>query len=170
MNFALDYPDRADALIMVGSAPVGFAYDDWSPSPLDEEMDAAYQAGDLARVNDIAMRIFVDGKGRTSDQVDAALRQKIYDMNMIALRNEGLLGRDVPPPVSAAQRIADLRTPTLVVIGDLDEEYIIRAADFMTAHIPHVQKIVMPGTAHLPNVEFPSEFNTHVQAFLNGLK
>src|SRR5215470_5689413 len=49
MNFALDYPDRADALIMVGSGPGGFAYPEWSPSPLDIEMEAAFEKGDWER-------------------------------------------------------------------------------------------------------------------------
>lgn len=169
MNFALDHPDRTDALIMVGSAPGGFAYDDWSPSPLDEAMDAAYAKGDLERVNEVAMQIFVDGTGRTPDQVNPALRQKVYNMNMIALRNEKLMGKDVPPPVSAAKRIADLHLPVLIVIGDLDEDYISRAANFMASNIPGSRTIVMPGTAHLPNMEFPQEFNAHVQTFLDSL-
>lgn len=169
MNFALDYPDRADALIMVGSAPVGYAYDDWAPSPLDEEMEAAYQKGDLERVDEVGMQIFVDGKGRKADQVNPAFRKKVYDMNMIALRNERLMGKDVPPPTPAAKRIAELHLPVLIVMGDLDEDYIARAADFMATNIPGAQKIVMAGTAHLPNMEFPNEFNAHVQAFLDGL-
>jgi pimeloyl-ACP methyl ester carboxylesterase len=169
MNFALDYPDRADALIMVGSGPVGFAYDDWSPSPLDEEMGAAYQKGDLERVDEVAMKIFVDGKGRTPDQVSPAFRKKVYDMNMIPLRNEKLMGKDVPLPTPAAKRIGELHLPVLIVIGDLDEEYIYRAADFMATNILGARKIVMPGTAHLPNMEFPKEFNAHVQQFLDSL-
>jgi len=169
MNFVLDYPNRADALIMVGSAPVGFAYDDWSPSPLDEAIEAALEQGNLERANELEVQNFVDGKGRTPDQVNPALRKKVYDMNMIALRNEKLMGRDVPPTTSAAERIGELRLPVLIVTGDLDEEYIARAADFMATHIPGARKIVMQGTAHLPNMEFPELFNTHVQAFLDSL-
>lgn len=169
MNFALEYPDRADALIMVGSAPNGFAYPDWSPSPLDEEMEAAYEKGDLERVNEIGMRIFVDGKGRPTDKVNPAMRKKIYDMNMIALRNEKLMGKDVPLPIPAAQRIAELRLPVLIIMGDLDEEYIFKAFDFMATNIPGVRKVVLPNTAHLPNMEFPKEFNLDVQQFLESL-
>jgi 3-oxoadipate enol-lactonase len=167
MNFALDYPERADALIMVGSGPSGFSYDDWSPSPLDEEMEAAYEKGDLERVNKLGLRIFVDGQGRAPDQVDPALRKKVYDMNMVALQNESKMGKDVPRPVPAAQQLGQLDLPVLIVMGDLDEEYIHRAADFMAASIPGARKVVMHGTSHLPNMEFPDEFNTHVQAFLS---
>jgi 3-oxoadipate enol-lactonase len=169
MNFALDYPNRADALIMVGSGPGGFAYPEWSPSPLDEEIEAAAEKGDLERVNELAMRIFVDGTGRTPDQVNPAMRKKVYDMNMIALRNEKQMGQDVPPPTSAAKRIGELNLPVLIVYGDLDEEYIHKAAEFMATNIPGARKVVMHGTAHLPNLEFPKEFNAHVTEFLNGL-
>ena len=169
MNFALAYPDRTDALIMVGSAPGGFAYDDWSPSPLDEEMEAALETGDLERANEAAMKLFVDGQGRAPDQVDPTLRQKVYDMNMIALRNGPSMGNEVPLPTPAAERLAELHLPALIVMGDLDEEYIDRAAAFMAANIAGARAIVMPGTAHLPNMEFPAEFNAHVQAFLDSL-
>ena len=169
MNFALTYPERADALMMVGSGPGGFTYDDWSPSPLDEAMEEAYQQGDLARINEVGMQIFVDGRGRTPDQVNPVLRKKIYDMNMIAVQNEKLMGRDVPLPMPAAQRLSELHLPVLIIYGDLDEEYILRAADFMATHISGARKVLMPGTAHLPNMEFPLEFNAHVQAFLDSL-
>jgi 3-oxoadipate enol-lactonase len=169
MNFVLDYPDRADALIMVGSAPGGFSYPEWSPSPLDEAMEAASEKGDLERVDELALQIFVDGKGRTPDQVNPALRKKVYDMSMIALRNGKLLGNDVPTPTPAAKRIGELHLPVLIVIGDLDEEYIAKAANFMTTNIPGAHKVIMQGTAHLPNMEFPKEFNAHVQGFLDSL-
>ena len=143
---------------------------DWSPSPLDEEMEAAYEKGDLARVNEIGMRIFVDGQGRTADQVDPALRQKVYDMNMIALQNEGKMGKDVARPIPAVQQIGSLKMPVLIVMGDLDEEYIHRSSAFMAENIAGAKKVVMPGTSHLPNMEFPNEFNAHVEAFLAGIE
>lgn len=169
MNFALEYPDRADALIMTGSAPNGFAYPEWAPAPLDEEMEAAAEKGDMERVNEIAMQLFVDGKGRTPDQVSARLRKKVSDMNAIVLRNEKLMGRDMPLANAAAKRLAELKLPVLIIIGDLDEEYIYKAFDFMADNIKGVRKVVMHGTAHLPNMEFPKEFNAQVQNFLDSL-
>jgi pimeloyl-ACP methyl ester carboxylesterase len=40
----------------------------------------------------------------------------------------------------------------------------------MAENIRGAKKVVMPGTSHLPNMEFPDEFNAHVQAFLDGIK
>jgi pimeloyl-ACP methyl ester carboxylesterase len=169
MNFALEYPQRADALIMVGSAPVGFSYGEWSPSPLDEQMEDAYSKGDLDRVNEIGMCIFVDGRGRTPDQVDPMLRSKIYNMNRIALHNERALGKDIPLATVATDRLGELTLPVLIVTGNLDEEYIAKAADFMVENISGARKVVMSDTAHLPNMELPQQFNTLVQDFLNSL-
>lgn len=169
MDFALAYPDRAAALIMVGSGPDGFSYDDWSPSALIEEMEEAYEKGDMERVNEAAMKIFIDGQGRTPNQVSPVLRQKVYEMNAIALQNENQRGKAISPAVPAAQRITDLQLPVLIVVGDLDEEYAARAANFMEENITGARKVVMRGTAHLPNMEFPKEFNAHVQEFLDSL-
>lgn len=169
MNFALEYPQRADALIMVGSGPAGFSYDEWTPSPIDEEMDTAYQNEDWERLNELSMQLFIDGTGRTPDQVNQALRKEVYDMNMIALNQSSLLGKEIPIETLAAERLGELDLPVLIVIGDLDEEYIMKASDFMMENIAGAQKIVMQGTAHLPNMEFPNEFNAHVQKFLANI-
>jgi pimeloyl-ACP methyl ester carboxylesterase len=169
LNLALDYPDRATALIMVGSGPSGFSYPEWSPGPLDEALEEAEKAGDLERLNEIQMRIFIDGTGRTPDQVSPALRNKVLAMNRIALHNQAQMGRDLPLATPAAQRLHELRLPVLIVYGDLDEDYIHRAAAFMASSLPDAQKVMMPGTAHLPNMEFPAEFNAHVDDFLGGV-
>jgi pimeloyl-ACP methyl ester carboxylesterase len=169
MNFALNNPDRVAALIMVGSAPQGFSYPDWSPTPLIEAMEAAYGAGDLDQINELAMRMFVDGKGRTPDQVNSAMRKKIYDMYAIALQHEKQQGNELPQPYSAMNRLAELPMPVQIIYGDLDEDYTLRAADFMLKHIKHVRATLMHGTAHLPNMEFPQAFNTHLSEFLRTL-
>jgi 3-oxoadipate enol-lactonase len=169
MNFVLDYPDRADALIMVGSGPGGFSYEEQPPSPLPEQIEAAYDKGDLEHTSELEVQLWVDGRGRTPDQVNPAVRKKVYEMNLIALQQEHLLGKDIPPTTPAAKRIAELHLPVLIIVGDLDREYTVKAADFMEANIPGARKIVMHGTAHVPNMEFPKEFNAYVQEFLDSV-
>ncbi len=171
IDFALTYPDRVAALIPVCCEPSGFV------DPVDEPLPpwweayrAASQAGDLAQVNEYELQLWVDGLQRSPQQVDAALREQVRKMNGIALRNEALgLGQSQPLQPPAAQRLAEIQTPTLIVIGDLDYPSMVRAAEQMATTIPGAQKVVMPGTAHLPNLEQPDRFNERVFKFLTLL-
>ncbi len=168
IDFALAYPDRVTALITVCCEPSGFA------DPVDEPLPpwweayrAAAQAGDLAQVNEYELQLWVDGLQRTSQQVDPAMREQVRLMNLIALRNEALgLGQAQPLDPPAAERLAEIQLPTLTIIGDLDYPSMIRAADQLASTIPSAQQAVLTGTAHLPNLEQPKQFNTLVLDFL----
>ncbi len=59
--------------------------------------------------------------------------------------------------------------PTLVLIGDQDVSAIQAIAEKLAATIPGARKIVLPNTAHVPNMEQPEEFNRLVLDFLDSL-
>ena len=68
-----------------------------------------------------------------------------------------------------ALRLSEIHDPTLIINGDLDTLKTLAAADFLAEHIAGARKVVMSGTAHLPNMERPDEFNRHALSFLGGL-
>lgn len=169
MDFTLEHPEMAAALIMVGSRPGGFEYETEPPKQRDE-IARTFEAGDLERTSELETQVWVDGRGRTPDQVNPAVRRKVYEMNLVALQYEkwGLgTEKSLDPP--AARRIDELKLPALIVYGDLDRPYTIAAADFMATHIAGAKKVLMPGTAHVPNMEHPAQFNQHVLNFLQEL-
>jgi pimeloyl-ACP methyl ester carboxylesterase len=88
-------------------------------------------------------------------------------MNLIALQNEASeLGEELDLEPPAADRLPEIKAPTLAIIGDLDQPRTIQGADLLARSIPSARKVVMPGTAHLPNMERPEEFNRIVLDFL----
>jgi pimeloyl-ACP methyl ester carboxylesterase len=168
MNFTLEHPEMVSGLIMVCSGPPGFELDA-PPPPIWDELGAAWKAGDLEKVASMETHIWVDGLTRTPDQVDARVRDKVTEMNMIALNNEKLeLGKEVELDPPAAKRLGEIHIPTLLIVGQYDTPYILAAGDFMAANIAGAQKIMMP-TAHVPSMERPHELNQHVREFLNQL-
>ena len=168
IDFALENPERVGALVLVGSAVGGFEFDEGTPEEWDE-LVAADEAGDLERVSELEVRMWVDGPRRGPDVVDPAVRDLVREMNLIALQNEALkLGeeRELQPP--AATRLSQIQVPTLVLVGEVDRTRTLAAADLLEKELPDAQKMVVAGTAHVPNMERPEEFNRLVLNFLTS--
>lgn len=167
-NFTLEHPEMVKALVLVGSALGGFEFDGESPKQ-EAEIEKAEAAGDLALVNELEIQIWVDGQGRTPHQVDPKVRELVKDMNRIALGYPQDLGNEIPLQPAAANRLAEIKVPTLVVIGDRDTNWAQAASDFLAKNIPNAKKVVMNDVAHLPNMEKPEEFNKYALEFLGGI-
>jgi 2-hydroxy-6-oxonona-2,4-dienedioate hydrolase len=166
IDFALRHPDRALALVLVGPAVSGVESDEAPPEEWDE-LVAADEAGDLERVSELEVRIWVDGPYRGPEEVDPAVRGLVREMNLIALQTEASgLGEETPADPPAADRLAEIQAPTLVLVGELDRPEILAKADLLERSIPNARKVMMPGTAHVPNMERPEEFNRIMLGFL----
>jgi pimeloyl-ACP methyl ester carboxylesterase len=168
LDFTLQYPERTAALVLVAPALSGFQFDGEAPWQA-EEIDKAEQAGDLERVNELELQIWVDGPKRSPAEVDLGMRERVRAMNRIALGTPEGLGLEQPLIPPAADRLSEVLAPTLVIVGDLDTPRTLAAAEFLAAGIRGAQLELVSGTAHLPNMEKPEEFNRRVLAFLNSL-
>lgn len=174
LDFAIAYPERILSLTTVCSEPGGFPDLDERGEPIEEETPEnwdqiveAFKLGAYESVAEWETRFWVVGPERTADTVDLAIQRQVYEMNLIALRNEALeLGENEPLDPPAADRLTEVQVPTLVIIGAVDQPVMRRAADFMAAQIPGAQQVVMAHTAHLPSMEQPETFNQIVLDFL----
>lgn len=170
IDYALEHPERVAALIQVCSGVSGFQSDSEPPRQW-QDVVASFEAGDLERTSELEVQIWVDGPQRTLDQVDPAIRDLVREMNLIALRMEQTgVGTEQEPEQPALERLNEIRVPMLVIIGDLDQPHVVRTGDVLAERVAGARKVVIEGTAHLPNLEQPDEFNQVVLEFLAGLK
>lgn len=65
------------------------------------------------------------------------------------------------------RRLGEIRVSMLIMIRDEDVADFLKIADILTAGITSAEKVVIPGAAHLPNMEKPQEFDQIVVDFLN---
>jgi 3-oxoadipate enol-lactonase len=166
IDFTLDRPEMVSALVLAGPALGGFIDPDEKSDPRWQPFDEAEKAGDLERLADLVVQVWVVGDGRNADQVPAAVRQRVHDMQMhnLSLGAEESLAQEPDPP--SIGRLGEIQAPTLVLIGANDVPGILKIADVLVEGIALARKVVMPDSAHVPNMEHPEEFNRLVQEFL----
>lgn len=173
MDVAFEHPERVSALIVASATPSGFELQGAPPRYVMEMMEAA-QKGDLERTSDLQIRIWVDGPSREPEQVNPSVRRRAAEMNRIPVQHRTFFIADGQPvdPLDppASTRLKEIRLPTLIIAGALDDPEILRAADVMASEIKAAQKVIIPDSAHLQNMENPQMFNEAVLDFLDGLK
>jgi pimeloyl-ACP methyl ester carboxylesterase len=74
----------------------------------------------------------------------------------------------VPLKPPAWERLADIRSPTLVVVGELDFTDFRMVAERVAREVPGAKRQVMVGVGHMANMEAPERFHEILTAFLAG--
>jgi pimeloyl-ACP methyl ester carboxylesterase len=170
MDFALAQPSRVKALIMVDAGPSGLHLD-VPAHPKAADAGEAYNASQLDLVAELETQIWFDGMGRTAQEVNPAMRTLAYDMNRLGLSHDAKrLGTRLPDAdTPAAERLATLDIPVLVIVGAHDTPYMLAAADYMAQKIRSARKAIIEDAAHLSNMDQPDEFQRIVKTFLDDL-
>jgi pimeloyl-ACP methyl ester carboxylesterase len=169
LEIALAVPERVRALVLVGSGLPGHDWSEELKARWEEEF-AAFRAGDLDTAVEVSLRTWVDGPRRRPDEVDAEVRARVAEMQRRAYElqagveedEEELLVEDV------AQRLGEIKAPTLVLTGEEDQPDMQVIADRLAREIPGARRETIANTAHAPSMEKPGEFDELVLGFLEA--
>jgi pimeloyl-ACP methyl ester carboxylesterase len=173
-HFALDAvlaaPEQFIAYVWVGGGMSGF---DKEPSAAEmalfEAEEAAEQAGDWDLATELDAQIWMDGVGQPATRVDPAVRAAFKAMDRELLEPGRVYGQRKPVEDLAAGRLGTLRTPTLLVIGDLDTEGTRASAQKLADEVPGARLIHLPDVAHMVGMERPAELAAMIVEFLAPL-
>lgn len=172
-DFTLEHPEVVEALVLVG-AGVGGLTNEAGPTAEElqafEEMEEAEAKEDWERVADIDVRVWVDGFGRLEGQADPKVREKVRQMCLDTYRKPYGSGQPIVLDPPAAGRLAEIKVPTLVLVGEYDTSGAHASADAFASGIAGARKVVIEGTAHVPNMEKPEEFTRLVLDFLQTVE
>jgi 3-oxoadipate enol-lactonase len=166
IDFALAFPEMVEGLVL-GAPAVSGDQPSEELQRFSEEEDRLLEQGDLAGATELNLRMWVDGPHRSPDQVDAGIREQVRRMQMDVFAvpfPEDAESQPLEPP--AKERLEELQVPTLIIVGELDVPDFLSIANTLERHIPDAEKTVIPGVAHLPNMEKPEEFNRSVLDFI----
>ena len=170
---ALARPDAIASLVLV--APGGALLDETPASfrPIWAAEVAALDRGDLDAAVEINLRAWVDGPARPPDAVDPEVRAFIGRMQRDAFEipewdAEQAPEHELAPP--AAGRLAELRCPILVVVGDADDPAILALSERIAAGAPDARLVVLPGVGHMLSLEQPDAFAELLSGFLSDVE
>jgi len=170
-DFVLSHPDMSRSLVSVGPWVVGY------DSPAVRELFDAFKrvasalqrGGTAAAVEEFVIGL-LGGSVRDPSVADK-LRQFGADYSFWHLCHadpgETQVSAETGKTVTlAAQRIAEIRVPTLIVTAEHDYPACVEIAALLERTVVGARKVVMPGTGHIINMERPNEFNRIVLGFL----
>jgi pimeloyl-ACP methyl ester carboxylesterase len=159
LEAALEAPRRIDGIVLISPAVGGApAWRDEDVDPETEEIDElithADEFGDIAEVNRLEVRLWLDGPREPEGRVSGSTRDLVLDMNATALAN--FVAEDSNHAVDAWSRLGDLLVPTTVACGTFDATHIIRRSEIVGTRIKGARHVSLEGVAHLPYLEDPS--------------
>lgn len=167
MDFTLTFPELVEQLVLcatLGPPPFSETLVEWFT-----RAEATYLAEGLEALNEVELQIWVDGPHRSAAQVDPDIRALVAAMNLplLAAEERGTMEPSgIDPPADA--RLSEIAVPTLVVAGSIDQPDVVDYAYRLAAGIPNSRLEIVPGVAHMINLEAVSRFNELVVGFLTG--
>ena len=167
IEFALTFPAMVDKLALVAPGLPGYRQPE---DKFDQELSAKYEAaiktGDNALAAELNAQMWVDGPRRKPEQIDPVFRKQAVALIRHTIDLGIGVGEGANAKPLAAERLGDIKSPTLLILGDEDLQGMHDIADQPEKGIPNFTRVDMTGTAHLPPMEKPEEFNQFVLDFL----
>lgn len=171
LRFALEHPQRVASLVLM----------DTSPRPVNMRFTEQMRAGIAALAREQGMGALATAMreiaSRNPDAPPSAkraearmgsevfwtrVRNKLEAMDPAAWDG---LSRTLGEQVSVADRLGEIRVPTLVIVGAEDKPF-LKPSDEMERGIPGAVRVTVPDAAHSPQLENPEAWSAAIHAHL----
>ena len=162
LELALARPGLVERLVLVGAGLGSWDWSDAAQADFAEE-EASIERGDLAGAAAQQARMWL------APDADPAVRELTEAMTLRSYELQLPVEDEVTgiwPEPPAAERLAEVSTPTLVVVGSDDVEDIVIMAEKLAVEIPGARLERIVGAGHLPSLERPEELNRLLLDFL----
>jgi 3-oxoadipate enol-lactonase len=162
LDFALEYPDKVDTIILVGAVVSGLGYTEHfltrggrltqgalaDPARALEywAMEDPYEIAPQNTAAQAKVKALLEANPQNLDDAKHRLRQA--------------------PPRPALPSLYEISVPTLVIVGEYDIPDVHAHGGALEARVPGARREIVPGAGHLVPLERPDEFNRVVLAFL----
>jgi 3-oxoadipate enol-lactonase len=159
LNFTLEHPDHVQQLVLVGAVVTGMPYSDYF-------FDRGNKNSEPMEKKDVQGML----KNWAYDQYLIApdhpqAKKKLLDL--LTASPQDMTHEDWARPTrSAVERLAEIKVPTLILVGDADIADVLIHAGAIEAGIPQSRLMVIHDAGHLMYLEKPDEFTQTVIQFI----
>lgn len=163
LEFALRYPDRVRSLILVAPGIDG------GPPPAPETMAkfnegfARYAKEGAAGWRASWLQDPLFGPAMAKPDLNGQITAMVDALQFDALMK---VRRAPAPKPTQFERLGQVRTPTLVLIGTIDQAHLRAAAEAAGKKIPGAKIHIYSGAGHMLSMEQPKKFNRDLEQFL----
>jgi 3-oxoadipate enol-lactonase len=173
MEFAVLYPERVAGLVLVGAVIGGFEMVPEFVSlrwrlvePLLTPDHTSLRNPLPAEAIDETIRRYRDDPYIISERNASAKAWFIEQLkgSFANVLNPGRHIKWLEPPVSG--RLAEIRAPTLIVVGEDDHPELHAQAGALQWGIPDATRVIVSSAGHLPQIERPDVTNALISTFL----
>jgi 3-oxoadipate enol-lactonase len=167
LEVAVERPELVSALVLVAPGLPGHEWSDDLRAEWAEE-ETAFEARDLEAAVEVSLRTWVDGPHRRPEDADSDVRRRVAEMQRRVYELALAVEEDEEELLveGLADRLGEVRAPTLVVVGEEDQPDMHAIAERLAREIPGARLAKIPATAHVPSMERPREFDELVLPFL----
>jgi 3-oxoadipate enol-lactonase len=162
-HLAIEHPEAVRSLVLLDSSPAfgldGTTEDEWLAlrlKPLAEGVTPAQLAPAV-------MAAIMGPHATPEQQAEAAAAMARVPAEALRAACLTLVTHDT------RDRLADIRCPVLVAVGDLDTETPPAYSDLLAASIPGARTAGIRGAGHLSNLERPDAVNAVIRSFWDEL-
>jgi len=166
IEMAIAYPEMVDRLVLIAPGMPDYEYRDRETLAKDAILEGLIASGKREEVADMLVGIWVVGLKRNREAVDSAARALVRQMILDNYASVIDKYPETPTGFDMMSHLAEIRVPTLVMIGDNDLPDMQAISQLVADRIKEAKRLLMPGVAHLPNLENPLLFNRSVIDFL----
>ncbi len=173
LDLTLAFPDRVGALLLIAPGYSGMDYDHVPGGKATFERDEtlskaasdAWAAGKLDEATEHLRQLWASSlTGRALDLFRTMVRDNAKEV--FEERSGRYETREGAP---AAARLAEIRVPTRILVGDQDNPAMPHCANFLARGIAGAKVQLVPGADHLLNLSRPEAFDAELRGFVEGL-
>lgn len=170
MDFTLAYPEMVNKLIVASSGLLGWIDYSLERQNYNKELTELFQKQSHEEAVKLMCKAWVAGPFRSIDEINPAIVEKYADMLSGNLTRENGKGKMILPETKTMEMVGNISVQTLIISPDIDFPDFSAISEFLHEKFADSQLVVIPGTAHMINMEKPLEFNQLVLKFLNICK
>ncbi len=167
LDFTLKYPEKVNALVLVGAVVSGYGYS-------SHFLTRGGRIASLAEYLDPPKFIQYFGWDDPYEIYPENIKAKKKFLNLLRANPQnvrGALGNLAQPPDRPAVKfLSKIDVPALILVGEFDIPDVHAHSGAIEAGIPNAKREIIFNSGHLIPLEQPEAFNSSVLEFLNSVE